>query len=83
MKKYLKSIILPLCLILMCGSAWAQSSASGLMLHGIVLDEKGETLPGAMVASEDGKRGAMTDEKGEFTMKVFPTDKFINVSFLG
>ena len=49
-----------------CMTALSQSRDSGLL--GKVLDENGEPLPGALVASADAKRGAMTDVNGEFTM---------------
>lgn len=52
-------------------------------LSGRVLDEKGEPLPGALVASADAKRGAMTDVDGNFKMKLLASDKTITVSYLG
>ena len=82
----MKKFILIITALVMIVSVSVQSHAQSFRdqtLFGRVLDEKGETLPGAMVASADGKRGAMTDEKGEFTMKILPTDKFVTVSFLG
>ena len=82
----MKKFILIITALVMIVSVAVQSHAQSFRdqtLFGRVLDEKGETLPGAMVASADGKRGAMTDEKGEFTMKILPTDKFVTVSFLG
>lgn len=82
MKTYFKSIAVLFLAVLVSVPAMSQSFKEQ-MLHGKVLDEKGETMPGAMVASADGKRGAMTDEKGEFSMKILQTDKFITVSFLG
>lgn len=82
MKNYIRTAILTLCAAAVSLSSAAQGFKEQT-LFGRVLDEKGETMPGAMVASADGKRGAMTDEKGEFSMKILPTDKFITVSFLG
>ena len=82
MKNFIRTAILILSVAMTSLPAHSQAFREQT-LFGKVLDEKGETLPGAMVASSDGKRGAMTDEKGEFTMKIIQTDKFITVSFLG
>lgn len=64
-----------------CMTAFSQSRDLGLL--GKVLDENGEPLPGALVASADAKRGAMTDVNGEFTMKLNASDKTVTVSYLG
>lgn len=82
MKNFIRTAILILSVAMTSLPAHSQAFKEQT-LFGRVLDEKGETMPGAMVASADGKRGAMTDEKGEFSMKILPTDKFITVSFLG
>lgn len=52
-------------------------------ISGKVLDENGEPLPGVVVASADGKRGEMTDNKGQFTMTLQPSDVNVVVSSLG
>ena len=69
-------------LALVSMTAFSQSFRDA-QLSGRVLDEKGEPLPGALVASADAKRGAMTDVDGNFKMKLLASDKTITVSYLG
>ena len=63
--------------------------ASGVMsaqtrkITGQVVDEMGVPLIGSVVASQDGKSGAMTDDKGEFSLNVRSNDQIVSVSFLG
>ena len=63
--------------------------ASGVMsaqtrkIIGQVVDEMGVPLIGSVVASQDGKSGAMTDDKGEFSLTVRSNDQIVSVSFLG
>ena len=63
--------------------------ASGVMsaqtrkIIGQVVDEMGVPLIGSVVASQDGKSGAMTDDKGEFSLNVRSNDQIVSVSFLG
>jgi len=59
--------------------------ASGQMrkITGNVIDEMGVPLIGAVVASQDGKTGAMTDDKGAFSLNVRSNDQTVSVSFLG
>ena len=58
-------------------------SAQTRKITGTVVDEMGIPLIGSVVASQDGKSGAMTDEKGAFTLSVRSNDQTVSVSFLG
>ncbi|MBQ7518214.1 MAG: TonB-dependent receptor [Bacteroidales bacterium] len=69
-------------LILLSGfSLSARSQAK--MLSGSVVDENGEGMIGVFITSADGKRGVMTDEKGQFFFELKPSDKTLTASFLG
>ena len=59
------------------------ASAQTRKITGTVVDEMGIPLIGSVVASQDGKNGAMTDEKGEFSLTVRSNDQTVSVSFLG
>ena len=50
---------------------------------GTVVDENGIPLIGAGVVTEDGKRGAITDLDGHFTLSLLESDKIIVVSYIG
>lgn len=52
-------------------------------VSGVVVDENGLPMVGAVAASLDGRRAAVSNEKGEFKIEVLPSDKVVNVSFLG
>ena len=81
MNKTIRFALASLCMLL-CIVASSQSFRE-LTLVGKVLDENGEPLPGALVASADAKRGAMTDVNGDFKMKLNASDKTVTVSYLG
>ena len=81
MNKTIRFALASLCMLL-CMVASSQSFRE-LTLVGKVLDENGEPLPGALVASADAKRGAMTDVNGDFKMKLNASDKTVTVSYLG
>jgi len=51
-------------------------------LRGVVLDEMGETLPGAAIQIQDTGEGAITGTEGNFEFDVPPTCKLV-VSYLG
>ena len=80
--RYLKILLLVCVLAVFHDVADAQVYLER-MLTGVVLDENGEPMPGVVVASADGKRGVMTDEKGTFSMSVRKADKTLVVSSLG
>ena len=67
--------------VLLCTALHA--SAQTRKVSGAVVDEMGVPLIGAIVASQDGKSGVMTDDKGEFSISVRSNDQTITVSFLG
>ena len=58
-------------------------SAQTRKITGQVVDEMGVPLIGSVVASQDGKSGAMTDDKGQFSLNVRSNDQTVSVSFLG
>lgn len=49
-----------------------KKSATDTMItvRGIVRNEKGEPLPGASIVNEAGRRGAVTNEQGEYSIKI-------------
>ncbi|MGM9748549.1 MAG: SusC/RagA family TonB-linked outer membrane protein, partial [Candidatus Cryptobacteroides sp.] len=49
---------------------------------GVVIDEKGEPLPGAAIIIEGSPKGVMTDVDGYYSIDVLPTDK-ITATFIG
>lgn len=60
------------------------SSADGQRkVSGVIVDENGTPLIGAVAATPDGKRAAISNEKGEFKIDLLSTDKVVNVSYLG
>lgn len=52
-------------------------------VRGVVVDENGVPLVGAIAVTEDGKRAAVTDEKGDFKIGLLSSDRSVTVSFLG
>ena len=55
----------------------------GLEVSGRVLDEAGETLPGATVLIKGTTEGTITDFNGEFTLPNVPEDATLQISFIG
>ena len=76
--RFLKVVTLMLALL-----AASVASAQTRKITGTVVDEVGIPLIGSVVASQDGKSGAMTDDKGVFTLNVRSNDQTVSVSFLG
>ena len=72
--------VLALCLVSACAtvSAFAQDRN----VSGVILDETDTGIAGAYVVVKGETRGAMTDDKGRFTISVSPKDALI-ASFLG
>ncbi|GHT59840.1 SusC/RagA family TonB-linked outer membrane protein [Bacteroidia bacterium] len=60
-------------------SLYAQQS---ITVTGVITDEKGEELPGAIVQIKGTPRGVSTDVDGTFTISAKPTD-VLEISFLG
>ena len=77
--RFFRLITLMLALVLASGVMSAQTRK----IIGQVVDEMGVPLIGSVVASQDGKSGAMTDDKGEFSLNVRSNDQIVSVSFLG
>lgn len=82
MRKLLSCIITVVCLFA-AGVAVPAQDFTRRTVSGTVLDENGEPMPGAMIASEDGRNGAFADEKGQFSLQVKNAEKTISVSMLG
>ena len=59
------------------------SAQESRKISGKVLDENGEPLIGAGVILQDGKRGAVTDVDGKYTLDLKSGDAVITVSFMG
>ena len=76
--RFLKVVTLMLTLL-----SASVASAQTRKITGTVVDEMGVPLIGSVVASQDGKSGAMTDDKGVFTLDVRSNDQTVSVSFLG
>ena len=76
--RFLKVVTMMLALL-----AASVASAQTRKITGTVVDEMGIPLIGSVVASQDGKSGAMTDDKGVFTLNVRSNDQTVSVSFLG
>ena len=60
----------------------AQTSGK-VSVKGVVLDEAGETLPGATVTEKGTKNVAATDLDGKFTIKVSKSGATLIVSYVG
>ena len=78
-KRFLK--LITLMTVLFC--TVTHVSAQTRKVTGVVVDEMGVPLIGSIVASQDGKSGVMTDEKGAFSINVRSNDQTITISFLG
>ena len=78
-KLFQRFMTLMLALVLASGVVYAQTKK----ITGTVVDELGVPLIGAVVASQDGKNGTMTDENGGFSFDVRSNDQTVSVSFLG
>ena len=81
-------IIMFLSLVLMLTGVFhlnlsAQTTGGAKTITGVVVDENGIPLIGAGVVSEDGKRGAITDLDGCFSISLLDSDKIIVVSYIG
>lgn len=77
--RFLSLIAVALAFLLASGVASAQTRK----ITGVVVDEMGVPLIGSVVASQDGKNGTMTDDKGQFSLNVRSNDQTVSVSFLG
>lgn len=61
----------------------ADANARSIIVTGKVVDEHGEALIGAGVVSKDGKRGAVTDVNGQYSITLNESDKVLSFSFIG
>ncbi len=61
-------------------SAWAQQLKK---VQGVVMDENGETMPGAAVYTQDRAFGVVTNQNGQFTMTGVPADAVLTVEYMG
>lgn len=67
------------CLVLSASAAQAQNKT----VTGTVVDETGEPLMGATIATGEGKTGALTDLDGKFQIVVPESQKTLIVSYIG
>mgnify|MGYP000844570308 FL=1 len=74
-----KSILLAL-LAISCVISEAHSQSK--IVNGSVKDEKGKSLAGVTVVTQNKKTGVTTDIDGKFTINALPTDKLV-FSFTG
>jgi TonB-linked SusC/RagA family outer membrane protein len=58
-------------------------NSASFVLHGTVVDEKDQTLPGATVVLKGSKNGATTDINGKFILEIPTEQDSIIVSFVG
>ena len=82
MKKRFKLFLVSLLTAAFVLSVQAQT-AGDRVITGKVVDETGEPLIGAGVVSADGKRGAVTDLDGKYSVTLKRSDKTLSVSFIG
>lgn len=61
---------------------WNRSS-NALMIHGTVVNEKGDPLAGASVMEKGGKHGTMTNQSGNFHLAVNDPNGSLIVSYSG
>ena len=88
--KYLFSILLGLLVLISVTSAEGKGNtdlvsvdqAVDITITGIIVDEEGESLPGATVLQEGSSNGTVTDIDGRFTLTV-PSDASLIVSYIG
>ena len=73
--------LITMVLMLVGVSAFAQSNAR--TISGKVVDENGEPLIGAGVVTADGKKGAVTDIDGKYTITLDKSDKVLKYSYIG
>jgi TonB-linked SusC/RagA family outer membrane protein len=66
-------------LILVLGTTMFAQKAN---IKGTVKSNSGETLPGATVLVKGSTVGALTDEKGQFTLEALPTDVLV-ITYIG
>ncbi|MEO6849378.1 MAG: carboxypeptidase-like regulatory domain-containing protein, partial [Mucilaginibacter sp.] len=76
---YSKFLFPLLFFFLLSVTAFAQSKK----ITGTVLDEKGQTLPGATVKAKSGKVTTATDVNGKFSIDVEATEASLITTFLG
>lgn len=82
MKKRFKLFLVSLLTAAFVLSVQAQT-AGDRVITGKVVDETGEPLIGAGVVSADGKRGAVTDLDGKYSVTLKRSDKTLSFSFIG
>lgn len=66
--------------MLMIFGLWAQNAS----LHGLILDEKSNVLPGALIQINDGAYQALTTSDGHFSIRDLKSGRYdLHISFLG
>jgi TonB-linked SusC/RagA family outer membrane protein len=80
-KPFLSKIKCLICLLLLGTQIAFAQNPSG-KISGIIVDEQGESIPGASVAIVGTQLGAITDLDGRFTVNA-PENAILRISFLG
>lgn len=70
-------------LLLLCGATLTSWGQNTKWMEGIVVDEKGEPLPGAVVRDRQGNHNAVTDINGKFKIEASHERIVLDISFLG
>ena len=78
----LKKLFITSVLLLLSVMTATLSSAQDKNITGAILDENNAGIAGAFVVVKGETRGAMTDENGQFSISVSPSDILV-ASFLG
>ena len=82
------AVVLLTIVSMMCTLNYGASAQSGVRtVTGVVVDNRGEVVPGASVivvgGDNDAIRGTITDESGKFSLSVTSTDEGFEVTFIG
>lgn len=81
MLKLLTRILLTVCVV--CGCSFMMKAQEGIMVTGMVTDEAGEGMPGALIKVQGSTRGASSDLDGSYSLNnVKPSDVLV-FSYIG
>lgn len=81
MKKHNLKRNIALFLMMFCGLSTTLFAQQ--LVKGVVLDEKGEPLIGAVVSLKNTQKGTITDLKGEFSIQLSPDKTILVFSYIG
>ena len=57
--------------------------AQNFIVKGVILDEQGESLPGASIIESGTRNGTVTSIDGSYTLGVNSADSYLSISFIG